>query len=106
MATATASKAPKEFQDLTGLFPEVISQMPGDTFTSHEFILELGNRYQKQYVQALCRYSENEAPFQTLHARISATLGEFPELLERLDSVKSEDIFRRPGRCAAWRKKS
>jgi hypothetical protein len=107
MPTETVSKASKEFQALRKLFPEVIGLMPKDGFTSHEFILEIANRRQKEYVAALCRYSDDDAPFQVLHSLISSTLGKFPELVEKLENdVESEDIFRQPGRCAAWRKKS
>ena len=106
MASATASKASTELQDLIAFFPEVIGKMPNDTFTSHEFILVLGNRYQEQYVRALCRYSTKKTPFKNLHSQISIALAELPNLLEQLEDVKSEDIFRRLRKCANWRKKS
>jgi len=108
MSTETprrASTASKAFQELKKFFPQVIGEMPGPVFTSHEFIKKLGNQRQKEYARALCRYSEREAPFQTLHSLIARTLAKFPDLLEQLPDVDSEDLFGNPGRCAAWRKR-
>jgi hypothetical protein len=103
-APSRASTASKAFQELKGFFPAVIGEMPRPEFTSHEFIRELAHVRQKEYVQALCRYSKHEAPFQTLHSLISQTLAKFPHLVERLPDVESKDLFGQPGKCAAWRK--
>jgi hypothetical protein len=104
--TPRTSTAAKEFQALKKFFPKVIAGMKGPTFTSHEFILELGQNHQKEYVQALCRYSENDAPFMTLHGQISNAIGTFPELVERGPDVKSKDIFGQKSECASWHKKA
>ena len=99
---STASKA---FQDLKKSFPEVIGKMTRPVFTSHEFILRLGSLKQKEYVRALCRYSENEKPFQTLHSMIALALAKFTDLVEQLPEVDSKDLFGEPGKCVAWRKR-
>lgn len=87
-------------------FPEAIARMPGPEFTSHQFILALARDYQRLYVEALYAYRENEAPFQTLHGRLSAGLNRFKDLVDRREDVESVDIFGQPGRCASWQKRS
>ena len=87
-------------------FPEVIRQMPGPEFTSHQFILSLARTHQRLYVEALHRYRENGTPFQTLHGQLSAGLTEFRDLVEHLGEVQSVDIFGQPGKCASWRKRA
>ncbi len=86
-------------------FPEVIGQMPGPEFSSHQFILSLARNHQGLYVEALHRYREHGTPFRTLHGLLSAKLNEFADRLERLNDIESLDIFGQPGRCAAWRKR-
>ena len=91
---------------LVEVFPDVISQMPGLEFTSHQFILTLARLHQRLYVEALHRYADKDAPFNRLHVLISQRLARPEYNLERLVDADSEDIFRQPGRCAAWRKKA
>jgi hypothetical protein len=90
-------------------YPEIIAAMP-DTFTSHKFILELAQRYQKEYVEALyaCREAAEgraPAPFQVVHSALAVKLNTFPELVVQTSpAVASKDIFGHPNACAEWRK--
>jgi len=95
-----------DLQILKEFFPEVIGKLKSP-FTSHEFILELAHAHQDEYVNALKRYVDgNGDPFQKLHGSISGALRRDSVSIEWLGEVDSEDIFRRPGRCAQWQKRT
>ena len=93
-------------KELIGKYKETIDKMPEEMFTSHQFILELARKNQRLYVEALNKYADSDSPFRTLHFLLSLALLEFDEDVERIaKEVPSEDIFRKPRRCAAWRKR-
>lgn len=74
----------------------------GEHFTSHEFILKLAERYQKEYVEALYRYRDGN-PFQEVHRQLAVQLGLFPELVKRDgDEPKSRDIWGNSQACTRW----
>ena len=79
-------------------------------FYSHQFILELAQQNQVEYVRALYAYidsahTETPTPFQFVHRILSAKLRGFPELVEHVRKDKpSTDIFGKPNWCAEWRK--
>jgi hypothetical protein len=91
---------------LVECFSDAVGQMHGPEFTSHQFILSLAQKHQRLYVEALHRYLDNDEPFKALHSLISRELTKSHYNLDRLADVDSEDIFRQPGRCAAWKKKA
>jgi len=94
-----------DLKELIGKYKEIIGKMPEEMFTSHQFILELARENQRLYVGALNRYADSETPFRTLHGLLSRALNGFKEDIERVaEEVPSEDIFRKLGRCAVWRK--
>lgn len=100
---------PKNSVDALGAliehFHEVIDQLQGPEFTSHQFILFLARNYQRPYVQAPHYYRENGTPFQTLHGQLSAGLHKFRDRLVRLGDVESVNNFSQQVKCTAWRKR-
>ncbi len=77
-------------------------------FDTHQFILELASKNQKQYIEALASIDSNK-PFQTLHSAIGkklkkiATEGEYP-IREVESGVSSPNIFGEPSSCSTWQK--
>jgi hypothetical protein len=90
-------------------YPEIIAVMP-DSFTSHEFILKLAQKYQKEYVEALYAVREPAegraaAPFQNVHRALAEKLNTFSELVDQTNpAVPSKDIFGHNNACAEWHK--
>jgi hypothetical protein len=101
--------ADHDFSALFAKYPKVISAM-ADTFTSHQFILELARRYQTLYVEALYSYRHHinrkaPAPFLMVHGRLARQLAEFPKLIRQTHKmVRSRDIFGRDNDCSKWAK--
>lgn len=54
-------------------FSAVIDQLKRE-FNSHEFIKCYMSMYEKEYVRALCKYVDSDAPFRTLNAQIARYL--------------------------------
>ena len=76
-----------------------------ETFTSHQFILALAQKYQKLYIEALCSYRDEPAPFRTVHGILAKRLYDYPKLIELVrHDAPSMDIFRRSNQCAEWRR--
>ena len=98
-----------DFSQLYKQYPTIIEQMK-ETFTSHEFILNLAQHNQTQYIEALYTYRYHEhrgtpAPFRVVHMFLAQHLSSFPTLVEKLpNDAPSKDIFRRDNKCAEWRK--
>lgn len=99
-----------DFSALEAHYPEIIEQMRG-TFTSHQFILRLAQRYQVLYIEALYDYRDSlhrgsPAPFRAVHQILSDHLNNYPNLVIRDgDDDQSRDIFGQKQRCAKWRKR-
>jgi hypothetical protein len=96
------------FDDLFAQYPEIIAQMQ-NTFTSHQFILELARQHQALYINALYAYRDrmyrqHSAPFFIVHGNLAKHLNAFPELVRKTGQVNSNDIFGRPNRCESWQK--
>lgn len=96
------------FQDLYNQYPNIIRNMPS-TFTAHQFILELAHKNQVLYIKALNSYCDvlrkgNAAPFQMVHGILAQKLLSFPELINYINEVDSQDIFGQPQRCSQWGK--
>ncbi len=90
--------------DITALkdfYEEIIGEMAPD-FDSHEFILKMAERHQKEYVNAL-HSADGNKPFKSVHARLSNFLNQCP-LVKRVSKVTSPDIFRNEARCSKWKK--
>jgi hypothetical protein len=67
-----------------------------DRFDSHEFILRLAQENQKLYIEALYHYrdsAEPAAPLMIVHGILARHLNEYPELIEQIGTVQSENIF-------------
>jgi hypothetical protein len=92
---------PHDYSQLDADYPMVIALMP-PVFTSHEFILRLGQRNQPAYIAALNAYAGGAAPFRTLHAELSRRLYGHGQLVRYLGEVPSKDIFGDAARCAQW----
>ena len=100
--------AKHDFSALFAQYAAVIAQMPGE-FTSHEFILNLARSNQALYIDALAAYRDVcrrgfPTPFMIVHSILARRLSAYPELVKRLESVPSSDIFGRSSECAQWQK--
>ncbi|MGC9395533.1 MAG: hypothetical protein ACP5J4_11825 [Anaerolineae bacterium] len=92
-----------EFEALFHHYPEIIDAMP-DTFTSHQFILALAQRYQRQYIELLYTYRAGDGPFRDTHNKLAKGLNRFPERVTKGERVNSADIFGSSGYARQWRK--
>ena len=98
-----------DFTVLESKFAEIVNQMP-DTFDSHEFLLELAQKYQTEYVSALYAYKDysnkgNPTPFQGVHMAIIQKLAKHSELVRLIRKDKaSKDIFGKSQTCGEWEK--
>ena len=98
-----------DFGALYAQYPTTIVQMP-ETFTSHQFILELARQNQTLYIEALYSYrhhahKDTAAPFMIVHGILAQHLAEYPSLLEQIrKNAPSSDIFGQENLCSEWRK--
>ena len=101
--------AEHDFSSLYAKYPAVIAQMP-DTFTSHQFILEIARQNQTQYIEALYSYRHRThrdapAPFMMVHGILAQHLTAFPTLIEQIrKDASSTNIFGQEDWCSEWRK--
>ncbi len=86
-------------------YPNIIDEMP-NPFKSHQFIIRLAERHQREYIVALDSYRDSRSPFMVVHGQLARMLHDFePELVELVkDSVPSEDIWRNQNGCSLWAK--
>jgi len=92
-----------EFEALFHHYPEILDAMP-DTFTSHQFILTLAQRYQRQYIELLHTYRASDGPFREAHKKLAKGLNRFPERVTKGERVNSTDIFGNSGDVREWHK--
>jgi hypothetical protein len=101
--------AEHDFSALFAQYPSIISQLP-ETFTSHQFILELARQNQALYVEALYSYRNHEhrnapAPFMMVHSILANRLLNYPHLIEQIrKDAPSQNIFREDDWCSEWGK--
>jgi hypothetical protein len=100
---ASVMEEATSLEDLYQHYAATIALMPRD-FTSHEFILSLAQKHQREYVAALAARCGRGEPFREVHQLLSTKLGGFPDLLERRGTAKSHDIFGNANTCSSWRK--
>jgi len=92
-------------ESIIGHVSEVLQAMSKDEFDTHEFILELAQRYQKEYIQSLaCQTGSN--PFQALHSKIGKAVKSSDLVDEIIDGNdhRSPNIFGSTSSCSKWRK--
>lgn len=92
-----------DFFELETCVLELIPEMP-KTFTSHQFILRLAQRFQHAYIIALHSCLDSEAPFQRVHQWVSNHLNKYPSQLAPMGAVPSHDIFGNSNTCSSWEK--
>lgn len=95
-----------DFSNLESKFSEIVQIMP-DPFDSHQFLLEIAQQNQAEYITALNAYLEsgNNAPFQAVHKAIIQKLVSHIELVTKIrDDKPSIDIFGHSNQCAEWKK--
>ena len=98
------SMSQHNFAALKKHYPHVIATMT-DPFTSHEFILELAQRHQGLYIDALAAYRTTfgfGSPFKTVHGILARLLKGFAD---KDGKVPSRNIFGQDGKCEQWRKR-
>ena len=98
-----------DFSALYEQYQTAIAQMP-ETFTSHQFILELARQNQTLYIEALYSYRlhvhrDAPAPFMMVHGILAQHLAAYPNLIEQIrKDAPSTDIFGQDNLCSEWRK--
>ncbi len=100
---------PKQsLEPLFAALPGLIAQIPAE-FASHQIILALAQRHQRDCVAALFAYRDAErvgtpAPFMIVYGALAQHLHELPHLVHKVGEVPSPDIFGETQQCARWRK--
>jgi fructose-1,6-bisphosphatase len=100
-----------DFTALYAHYPSIIAQMP-ETFTSHQFILQLARQHQRLYVEALYAYRDvihrgAAAPFMVVHNILAKHLGQHPDLIELVShNVFSTNILGGSSECTQWKRRS
>jgi hypothetical protein len=98
-----------DFTTLYAQYPSTIVQMP-DTFTSHQFILELACQHQDLYVEALYDYRHHlrggrPVPFLIVHRILAQHLNDCSDLVEQIrKNAPSKDIFGQDDPCSEWKR--
>lgn len=95
-----------DFSDIYSSFPEAIAAMPSK-FNSHELILEIARKNQKEYIDALFAYKDNPNPFMHVHRQLSSHIKKIAndnKLKNCGDDTNSKDIFGKKNVCRAWKK--
>ncbi|MFN8531209.1 MAG: helix-turn-helix transcriptional regulator [Anaerolineae bacterium] len=104
MTVTMPSTGEEAINNLVKHFPDILMQIDKSIFTSHEFILKLAQKHQQEYVAALTKYIESDAPFRDVNGQLAKRLKEFADLESKGES--SENIFDNPSRSATWKKHS
>lgn len=92
-----------DFDELFSHYPEVIAEMD-EVFTTHQFILRLGQRHQRAYIEALNAYRNSLAPFEQVHQRLAEMLDKSRQCERCGAEQESLDIWGTPKPCNRWRK--
>ncbi len=98
----------QSLENLFAFYPEIIDLMPA-VFTSHQFILKLAEKHQREYVEALYDFRDSrregkDAPFMVVHSALAQQLAALPARVIPDGRVNSYDIFGNQNECAQWRK--
>lgn len=92
------------FEELEEKYDEIVNMMPDDGFDSHKFILELSQKYQRLYIEALYARRDKNRPFHNVHMEIAKRLKKRRDLVKHIDSKPSLNIFDEQSKVAVWRK--
>lgn len=93
-----------DFSNLYNQIPEALESM-SSVFNSHELILHLAQKNQKEYINALFAYRDTEHPFMHVHKQISSHLRKYEsDKLKSLDHKPSKDIFGKENTSLTWEK--
>ena len=92
------------YDEIEQHYPEIIDAMP-KRFNSHEFILELANRYQGLYIKVLAQYVDSPSPFMSAHGQLAKRLNKFTSKVKALDYESSTNIFGKSNDAMVWTKK-
>ncbi len=98
----------ESLETLYDCYPEIVDEMP-QVFDSHQFILKLAEKHQRQYVEALYDLRDSQrdgrdVPFMALHSALAQQLAARPDLVAPDGREESRDIFGNPNEAARWRK--
>ncbi len=91
------------YKALEDVFPKIVRLMQ-ERFDSHDFILELAHKYQKQYIQALYEQKDKKKPFETVHKAIGKRLKKRVDLVQHVRDRSSRNIFGLDNEVAFWHK--
>jgi len=85
------------------LIPSIVDSLSSQ-FTTHELIIALAQKHQREYIEALYEHRKSERPFGTIHSKIGKYLKKtnFVRFV-RLDEV-DKDIFGQASKNALWEK--
>ena len=92
-----------DFDPLYEKYDDTVELM-NSTFTSHEFILTLAHRNQREYIDALYAYRDSKDPFQIVHGVLAQRLLTCENRIRHLGGVASQDIFGHSNGCGQWEK--
>lgn len=88
-------------EELEAVYLEVLEILPAK-FDSHDFIRRLAHTNQRLYIQALHYYIESDSPFMNVHREIIRTLAKRDDLVQKIGTQNSEDIFKQVNSATVW----
>ena len=92
------------FHEIKTVYKDVIAMMNKE-FNSHEFILKLAQAHQSRYIRCLYEHVNSPHPFKVTHGHLAQMLDDFGELIEKIDSKNSPNIFGESSDASVYRKR-
>ena len=90
---------------LSEFFSATVAAMPNMTFNSHEFLRTLSKDHQREYIEALYTYRDNQYPFKDLHGDLMSRLAASGSVEYTRNRESSKDTFGIPQQVPVWKKR-